>query len=232
MKHCRSHEKEWMDLGPPYYNDAEYDHCLQQLGRIGRYLGGDRATFQALGKLKSPPRSILDVGCGGGAFTVELAKRYPKAKVTGIDTSAAAIDYANRQLQSMSPPITNIEFILSSNPRLDSLQKKFDVVTSTLVCHHLSDDELIVFLKDAYKIANQAVIFNDLHRHSLATLGYRVIAPLLFRNKMITHDGLLSIKRSFIRKEWDFFMASAEIPKSSYSIAWQWAFRWIITINI
>lgn len=37
-------------------------------------------------------RSLLDVGCGDGAFALELAKR--GAAVTGIDSSAVMIDAA------------------------------------------------------------------------------------------------------------------------------------------
>jgi SAM-dependent methyltransferase len=43
----------------------------------------DRATFSA-----------LDAGCGEGAFTREIADRYPAASVVGIDVDAAAIDVA------------------------------------------------------------------------------------------------------------------------------------------
>ena len=32
-------------------------------------------------------RSVLDVGCGGGAALNELAERFPEAKLTGCDVS-------------------------------------------------------------------------------------------------------------------------------------------------
>jgi trans-aconitate 2-methyltransferase len=37
------------------------------------------------------PRSVVDLGCGSGALTAGLAQRWPTARVTGVDSSAAMI---------------------------------------------------------------------------------------------------------------------------------------------
>lgn len=222
----RSNQLELIDLGSNYYTLEEYHHCLSQLGRIGHLLGGDRATFAAFKKLPSVPQSILDVGCGGGFFTLKLAKKYPQAKIIGTDLSAQAIAFAKSH-----SPLPNVEFIVPSRAELDFASKSVDVVTSTLVCHHLTDHQLVDFLKRACRVAKKAVIFNDLHRHFLATASFALIAPLAFRNRLIFHDGLLSIQRAFTKKDWIHLLKKADIPSSCYSIHWHWAFRWIIFIN-
>jgi 2-polyprenyl-3-methyl-5-hydroxy-6-metoxy-1,4-benzoquinol methylase len=226
----RSNEKEWIDLGNSLYSSKEYEDCLFQLGRVGDYLGGDKATFSAISKLKESPKSILDIGCGGGLFTIQLAKRYPQAKIVGVDISKEAIDFANRQLETTVPQIKNVEFVLLDSPHLNFPPNSFDVVTSTLVCHHLTDLEILDFLKSAYGIAKHAIILNDLHRNRIASLGFAVIAPILFRNRLITHDGLISIKRGFIYKDWENYILEAEIPPQVCSIEWHWPFRWVVTI--
>lgn len=223
----RSHQPEWLDLGSAYYTASEYSDCLYQLDRVGRFLGGDRATFKAFERLKSSPSSILDVGCGGGLFTQRLAQRYPQTEVVGIDISQEAIAFA--QKHTSSEP--NIQFIVPLSPQLDYPPNRFDVVTSTLVCHHLSDQELIAFLKQACRTAKQAVILNDLHRHPLATAGFATLVPLFFRNRLIWHDGLLSIQRAFKYKEWVNYLNAAGIHQDYYTITWHWAFRWIVTID-
>jgi 2-polyprenyl-3-methyl-5-hydroxy-6-metoxy-1,4-benzoquinol methylase len=220
----RLEAKEWMDLG--LYSPEEYEDCLYQLDRIGRFLGGNRATFSAFDRLKVKLGSILDVGCGSGSFTVALARRYPEAKVVGVDIAPEAIAYAKKQCPS---DIKNIEFICLSSPDLPFDKSSFDVVTSTLVCHHLTDDEIVQFLKRAVDIAAQAVILNDLHRHFLATWSYKCIAPLLFPNPMVIHDGLLSIKRAFKRKDWDFYFKESDVHNVQCS--WHFAFRWIVMIT-
>lgn len=227
----RSRELEWIDLGPAYYTASEYRDCLYQLDRIGHFLGGDRATFWAFNRLKSSPSSILDVGCGGGLFTMRLAARYPQAKVVGIDISQEAIAFAQEHLKHFQPSLPHVQFDVPNSPKLDEWNQPFDVVTSTLVCHHLSDEELISFLQQACRIAKQAVILNDLHRQPLATIGFSVLVPLFFRNRLIWHDGLLSIRRAFTQKEWWSYIEAAGIDKRYCHISWHWAFRWIVMID-
>lgn len=230
MLNQRSHQPEWMDLGESYYTREEYRDCLYQLDRIGRFLGGDRATFKTLDQLAVPPTSILDVGCGGGLSTLRLAARYPTVQVTGMDISQQAIAFAQEHLKSYQPALSHVQFFVPSSPQLNE-NDRFDVVMATLVCHHLTDQELVDFLQRACHIAQQAVIINDLHRHLLAILGFAIVAPLFFRNRMIWHDGLLSIRRSFTRQEWKNFLKAAGISEKYYTLTWHWAFRWMVRID-
>lgn len=224
----RSQTPEWIDLGPSYYTQEEYSDCLTQLERIGRFLGGDSATFWAFNQLKIPPTSILDVGCGGGQLAIKLAKLYPKSAVKGIDLSSDAIAYAHRQLEKEAN--LHVEFSVPATPQLNELSKSFDVVASTLVCHHLSDEEIIDFIKRSAQVAREAVIINDLHRHILATCGFFALAPLCFRNRLIFHDGLISIRRAFTRKDWAHYMQAAGIPQQAWTLTWHRFFRWILII--
>lgn len=231
----RSTELEWMDLKEGCYSAKEYGNCLLQLDRIGRFLGGDQATFSALGRLSQLPSSILDVGCGGGGFTMRLAAKYPGAEVVGIDINHEAIAFAQEQLKrerllNGCSVLQNVRFQHASLGQI-SEEASFDVAIASLVCHHLADVELSVFLQQACRIANQSVILNDLHRHPMATGGFALIAPLFFPNRMIWHDGLLSIRRSFTRKDWARLLMGAGILESEYAIRWHWPFRWIVEID-
>jgi 2-polyprenyl-3-methyl-5-hydroxy-6-metoxy-1,4-benzoquinol methylase len=226
MMEKRSYESELIDLGPAYYTSEEYRDCLSQLDRIGRFLGGDAATFSAFDQLESSPLSILDVGCGGGIFTARLAKKYPEAKVVGSEISKEAFQFANEHSH-----LPHLEFHLSPKPELDYSQNEFDVVTSTLVCHHLNDQELISFLKQANHVAKKAVILNDLHRHPLALFGFSLVASILFNNRLVRHDGGLSIRRAFTKRDWIHYLQEAGIPPEQYTITWHWAFRWIVKIT-
>jgi len=224
----RSYELELIDIGDTQYSQDEYTHCLYQLGRIGRLMLSDRLTIQALRRLHEPINSILDVGCGGGSFTERLAQEYPNAKVVGIDISKHAIAYAQRK---MSREKSNLSFAVPATPELNEPYKSYDIVTSTLVCHHLDNPTIIDFLQRAAKVARKAIVINDLHRHWLAYAGFSVIAPLFFRNRLIMHDGLLSIKRAFTRDDWRIFLEQAGFKPSQYTIRWGLAFRWIVTID-
>ena len=91
------------------------------------------------------------------------------------------------------------------------------------------DDDLVIFLQQAYLGAKQAVIINDIHRHWLPHALYPLISSLLFRNRLITHDGLVSIRRAFTRAEWELLLAKAGI--TNYKITWCFPFRWQVVLK-
>lgn len=226
----RSMEKELIDLGPTYYTPDEYSDCMRKLGKVGQWLGGDRATLSAFDKLTQPPESILDVGCGGGDGARMLAKRYPKCRVEGIDFSKQAIEIAQSHPDNRLYP--HLSFSSPDVLELNAPSKSYDVVTATLVCHHMDDVVLADFLKRAADVAKKAVIINDLHRHPVAYASYWMMAPLLFRNRLISHDGLVSIQRSFTQTDWIRSLSQAGFDPQQWSLNWKWAFRWILLITV
>jgi len=220
----RSMEKELIDQGG--FTQDEYFDCLKKLHQVGVVLGGDRATLRVLRKLSYVPESILEIGCGGGYFTKTLALSYPSAQVVGADLSESAIRFAEDQ---QKPLPSNLSYKVQSEKSLNEFDP-VDIITTTLVCHHMTDDELVEFLREAASLAQKEVIINDLHRSWIAYLFYAVIAPIVFNNRLITHDGLLSIKRSFRKADWERIRERAKIRKSSWKLQWVFPFRWVVRI--
>ncbi len=226
----RSLEKEILDGGPGSYNIEDYKLCMKKLFIVNKLFGYFRASKRAL-KQFSSVSSVLDVGCGGGLFLLNLHKVFPKMSMLGIDISTDAINLAQEELQQWKRkfPNSQVTFQLQTEKSLQISTQPFDVVFATLVCHHLTDDELIIFLQESNSIARQAVVINDLHRHYLAYYLYKFLSPILFRNKLITHDGLISIRRGFTRNEWIGLLQKANIQR--YQIKWGFPFRWQIIIQ-
>lgn len=225
----RSSQTEIIDQEPNEhtYTLKEYIDCLEKLDRIGRWLGGDRANLKSLSKMAVNPSSIIDIGCGGGLFDIRLEKKFPEAHIIGIDLNPYAIQFANTR----KPSGCKVDFELRELKELNEPHKSYDVVISTLVCHHIPEDELVNFISQACQVAKCKVILNDLHRHPLAWLLFKWIAPIFFRNRLVLHDGLISVERSFKRKDWIRYLEKAKIDKSRYRITWYWAFRWIVEID-
>ena len=48
---------------------------------------------------------VLEIGCGRGDFAFELAQRFPRARVSGIDFSDQAIDIAKGRLADGNAPV-------------------------------------------------------------------------------------------------------------------------------
>jgi SAM-dependent methyltransferase len=82
-----------------------------------------------------PGLSLLDVGCGPGTITLDLAERVAPGRVLGIDQSRAALDAA----QSASPPESSVEFAVGDIYALDVPDRSFDVVHAHQVLQHLLD---------------------------------------------------------------------------------------------
>ncbi len=225
----RAEELELIDLGPPHYTAREYQECLRQLGRIGRILGGNRSSLKAFSRLHGEVGSILDVGCGGGHFARACARLYPNARVVGCDLSAEAIAYAKDTSEGKG--LTNLTFEHQTEKRLEGAPGSYDLITATLVCHHMRDDELVHFLKQALRLARVGIVLCDLHRHPLALLSFAAIAPLLFPNRLILQDGFLSIKRGFLRRDWQGYLNEAGVAPSDYEIRWHPFFRWTIVVR-
>jgi len=222
----RSKEKEWMDLGIPFYTPEEYSDCLKILFKVNRLLGFFNSTVKLLKQFQDDA-SLVDVGCGGGLFLLHLSQHFPNMKLLGIDVSQAAIEQAINELSAEARPV-NVEFQLQNQLALELSKNSVDIVLITLVCHHIDDDELTGFLQNAWQAARSAVIINDLHRHALAYWFYKKMSPILFRNRLITHDGLVSIQRSFTRAELHGLMKRAKI--SHYEIKWGFPFRWRVIL--
>lgn len=219
-------EPELIDLGPDHYTPEEYRDCLAQFGRVGKLLGGNRATERALSQIQGPIESILDIGCGGGQAAAQLAQRYPKAEVVAIDLSKEAIHYAKSHY-----PLPNLHFELQQSKTLDYPAKRFDLIHCSLVCHHMSWQELIAFIRQVSQISKKALLINDLERSRLAWLLYAATAPLLFHNRLITHDGLLSIQKGFTEEDWRRLEKEAALPNSRWKVTRHFPFRWTVTIE-
>lgn len=83
--------------------------------------------------------AVLDVGCGEGQFTHEIARRYPRAQVTGVDADTAAIEVAS----AGSAPGANVRFFVhdARQPVTGGVAPYggFDVVVAWMVLPYLPD---------------------------------------------------------------------------------------------
>jgi ubiquinone/menaquinone biosynthesis C-methylase UbiE len=82
---------------------------------------------------------ILDLGCGTGTATLEIASRLEgTGKVVGLDLSEKMLGEAGRKLAELG--YTNVEFVLGKASALGH-EARFDYVLSTNAFHHFGDKE-------------------------------------------------------------------------------------------
>src|SRR3954454_2096569 len=83
-----------------------------------------------------PGLDLLDVGCGPGTITVDLAARVAPGRVVGIDISADPLAEAR---PAAAPAGVDVEFAVGDVYALEAGDDSFDVVHAHQVLQHLTD---------------------------------------------------------------------------------------------
>lgn len=102
-------------------------------------LGRDKAIRQKFVELAAPQpgEKVLDVGCGTGTLAIAIRPRVGAGEVHGIDASPEMIDTAQKKAAKTRSDIDFQVALIEAIPFPDG---SFDVVTSSLMLHHLPDD--------------------------------------------------------------------------------------------
>ena len=78
--------------------------------------------------------TILDLGCGFGKHSREVAKLYPNSKIFAIDMDERSIEHAKKEISTCGP--NNIEYICTNGGNLPKeWTEKFDFVLIIDVLH-------------------------------------------------------------------------------------------------
>lgn len=92
------------------------------------------APFVPLGKTSI---DVLVAGCGSGLQSTEIAQGYDGARVLAIDLSLASLCYAKRKMPA--PLKERLDYAQADILQLGSLTRRFDLIESTGVLHHMRD---------------------------------------------------------------------------------------------
>jgi SAM-dependent methyltransferase len=87
--------------------------------------------------LLEPGMRLLDVGCGPGTITLDLAERVSPGSTIGVDRDAGIVSAARRLLDSRQ--VSGVEFEAADAYALGFDEESFDVVHAHQLLQHLSD---------------------------------------------------------------------------------------------
>jgi len=94
---------------------------------------------ELLGKLNlQGDEALLDLGCGDGKVSAEIAAHLPRGSVLGVDLSAEMIRLASEEFPPQAHP--NLRFQQQDAAQL-TFQAEFDLVFSNAMLHWLSDPQ-------------------------------------------------------------------------------------------
>jgi ubiquinone/menaquinone biosynthesis C-methylase UbiE len=89
-------------------------------------------VVDVLGSSGAAPRDVIDVGCGTGRLLESVVERWPGARVTGIDASAAMIAEARGKHRGHD----RFSFVNADAAALPFASGSFDIALSTVSLHH------------------------------------------------------------------------------------------------
>ena len=191
---------EMMDL--PDCDPTKLELTYRQFELVNRLFSGWRHLYRReLRPLLShdTETTLLDIGCGGGDLARQLALWSARDKllleVTGIDPDARAYSYSSRH-----PHHVSVRFRQADSADLVREGRRFDVVISNHVIHHLQPADLAQLLADSQALGRRISLHNDLRRN-IAAYALFSLAALPFRGSFIRADGLTSIRRSYTPAE-------------------------------
>ena len=101
------------------------------MGKVHEYLL-EKLSFKGEG-------SLVDIGCGSGALAIRCAKKWPNAKIRGIDYWGIIWDYAKDMCENNAKleNINNVEFSKDDASHISFDDNTFDAAVSNFVFHEV-----------------------------------------------------------------------------------------------
>lgn len=108
-----------------------------RLARIAQLQEATAAEALALLQLQGSEK-VLDVGCGNGKITAQIAARVPEGRVVGVDPSSGMIAFATGQFVPAHP---NLHFETGDGGSL-RFNAEFDLVVSFNALHWIPNQDV------------------------------------------------------------------------------------------
>jgi ubiquinone/menaquinone biosynthesis C-methylase UbiE len=178
------------DLGTP---DEVRDSLLDLRG-INQKFGGFRSIAHLL-KFIAERRNknrltFLDVAGGAGDVAHEVSRELSSHAIllnaTVLDRATSHMNHNGLQIARVAADALELPFASDS----------FDVVGCNLFLHHLEEQEMLRFFRDALRVARVAVIASDLRRnrfHWVAAYAGRIT----YRSRLTRNDAPASVRRAY-----------------------------------
>ncbi len=186
-------------LDDPNVHDQIRVRILSQLPRVNRWLGGWRALRAELQHVHQKiglGRRVLDVGCGVGDLCESMQRWAARignpVEVVGIDLSRGLLRAASGR---------SVLAVRADGFRLPFPDRCFDLVTASMFLHHFTGNDLHRLFGELCRVADRAVVINELYRSRVAWLGWRLWSLFFTDDEIIRYDGAVSVRKGFIASD-------------------------------
>jgi SAM-dependent methyltransferase len=193
-------EAEWLDVLRP--DDPRAVRSRRDLRRVNAFMLQSRAMSRTLLRHWNggPPRSLLDLGAGDGAFMLRVATRiaphWPGVKVTLLDRQDIVTAEIRRGFQELK---WEVDVVAADAIDFLGSAPSFDIVTANLFLHHFPDQQLMRLLASA---ARRASLFMACEpRRTIAAVAASRLLWTIGCNDVTRHDASVSVRAGFRGRE-------------------------------
>jgi len=197
--------------------------CLRDIARANRWTLAYRPVLAWLDELTptlarlAGPIRILDVGSGygDGLRRVEQWVRAHRIDVElrGLDLNPDATAIATEA----TPSGSGIEWV-TGNVLTYAPAQRPHLVMCSLFTHHLSDTEIVEFLRWMERSAEMGWFINDLSRAAVPYHFFRIASKLVGLHPFVQFDGPASILKAFVPGDWQLLCAAAGLGEGDYTL--------------
>lgn len=220
----QSRAAELMD--DPAIGEADHLHALSALARINAVSRTAARLAEGAGELiaRAQPAPglprVVDVACGGGDVTIDLARRL--ARVTDADVRVMGIDVSSRAVERsrQAAARAGVDVAFEVRDALGAGCPACDVAVSSLFLHHLDDEAACGLLRSMADAARLGIVVSDLVRSRIG-LGLAVVGTrLLSTSRVARVDGPLSVKAARTLPEYRGLCTRAGLEAATIRRVW------------
>ena len=176
-------------------------HSRRDLQRVNKLMGHARFLAHALSQLPSPPRHIVEIGCGDGSLLADTLARFrlvAPLTIDLVDRQPVVKPDVLQKLRGVGATVnvlrTDVHHWLESSPSITA-----DVVIANLFLHHFDDAQLKRLLAGLAR-RTRCFVACEPRRSSVALTGARLLG-LIGCNRVTRHDAVISVRAGFRDRE-------------------------------
>ena len=149
----------------------------------------------------TPPRTIIELGCGDGTFMLGLARRlapsWPGVTVELVDRQDIVSPETRSRFGALGWHAEPV--VADASDALQGRREASGIVTANLFLHHLHDDALMRLFA-ATAVSATFVAACEPRRSAMALAGSRLVG-LIGCNDVSRHDAVASVRAGFAGDE-------------------------------
>lgn len=164
--------------------------------------------------LQNNPKTmkVIDVGCGIGGFTQELAKKYPQFdEIVGIDLLKEALDIAEKNTMQFD----RVSFTEGNVLDIPFNDRNFDVTICINLLHHIHIDDFERAIGELARITDKYLILEIRNKDDIFDFWYTyILIPLFYKDLPVYTNSVSEVNDVIKNHGFRLQTARGIFPKS------------------